>query len=318
VADRGYDDTLRKADCLPLTILNLLVLSTLLTSQACGTSMISDVRDARRIVPWLADNGATVWNGVPPQLYDLVHDSSIDGPALDGLQEVWSGGDNLHEDVRTGFAAKFSPPICGTYGLTEAPTVVSIEKRGAVHAPGCSGIVLPHLRVTVDHLDELCVAARDDGPFAGLYTPMLGYWNNPEETSAALEGGVLRTGDIGTVTDAGELYVRDRRKLVIVRGGANVYPAEVEKALAAVPGVVAAALLAVPDERLGERVGAVVQITRPGAVDVDALVAHCRERLSRYKVPERWHLTDEPLPRNAMGKIDRTRLAPLLVDEQPG
>ncbi len=311
-ASRGYDDTLVKADNLALTILNLHVLSTLLVAQAGGTAVISDLRRGGEIVGWLRDSGATVWNGVPPMLYDLAHDPKIDPTALDGLVEVWSGGDNLSEGIRADFTAKFTPPLCGTYGLTEAPTVVAIEHRAEPHKPRCSGTVLPHLRLSVldprDGLGELCLSAAE----GSSYTPMLGYWNNPEATAEVLVDGRLRTGDIGTVTEDGEVFVHDRRKLMIVRGGANVYPAEVERTLQAVPGVIAAAVLGVPDDRLGARVAAVVQTAESAAPDADALAEHCRGLLSRYKVPQQWHLTTTPLPRNAMGKIDRTRVAELL------
>jgi acyl-CoA synthetase (AMP-forming)/AMP-acid ligase II len=159
------------------------------------------------------------------------------------------------------------------------------------------------------------VAAADDGPFAGRYTPMLGYWNAPEATAEALAGGVLHTGDVGTVSPAGEVVVHDRRKLVILRGGANVYPAEVERVIQPVPGVVAVSVIGVPDPRLGQRVAALVQVAGPDAVDATTLADRCRAELARYKVPEVWHLTPEPLPRNAMGKIDRPRLTELLNRE---
>lgn len=323
VATRGYGSSLRKADSLPLTILNLQVLSTLLTAQAGGTSVIRDMADARTIASWLQDSGATVWNGVPPQLYDMANDPAIEAASLAGLREVWSGGDNLSEEIRAAFTAKFAPPLCGTYGLTEAPTVVAIEGREGVHRPGFSGTVLPHLRVTAlsesgepvpePEMGELCVRSADEGPFAGLYTPMLGYWEDPRSTEEVLAGGVLHTGDIGVVTADGQISVHDRRKLVIVRGGANVYPAEVERVLRSAPGVAAAAVLGVPDDRLGARVAAVVQLTEPGAAQTEDLRESCRAQLARYKVPERWHLTTTPLPRNAMGKVDRPRLGELLA-----
>ena len=101
---------------------------------------------------------------------------------------------------------------------------------------------------------ELCVVGRADGPWAGLYTPMLGYLNAPEETAQALHDGVLRTGDVGRVNERGEVFVTDRRKLVIVRGGANVYPAEVERIIAGYRGVRACAVFGTPDERLGARI----------------------------------------------------------------
>jgi long-chain acyl-CoA synthetase len=319
IATRGWSHTMRKADCLPMTILNMQVLSTLTTCQAGATAIISEVRDARRIVAWLAEHRAQVWNGVPPMLYDMAHDPSIAPDALRFLDELWSGGDNLSEDIRAAFTAKFGKPILGTYGLTEAPTIVAIDPPSGGHLPNESGAVLPHLRIVIEPTDvddndvgELCVAAATDGPYAGLYTPMLGYLDDPEETTATLRDGLLHTGDIGRVTEAGRISVRDRRKLVIVRGGANIYPAEVEGVIRSFPGVRGVAVTPVADERLGARVGAVVEVDGD-AVNVEALTQHCAAALARYKVPERWHLTTMPLPRNAMGKIDRSSLGRLLT-----
>jgi acyl-CoA synthetase (AMP-forming)/AMP-acid ligase II len=312
VATRGYDSSLRKADSLPMTIINLLVLSTLLASQARGTAVISDARRAQEVVRWLRATRATVWNGVPALLYDMAGDPAIAAGALDGLTEVWSGGDSLSEEIRAAFCQRFSPPLAGTYGLTEAPTVVAIEDRGAPHRPGCSGRVLPHLSVREDPDGELCVGGRSEGPWAGLYTPMLEYLDNPEATAQALRDGVLRTGDVGRVSERGEVFVTDRRKLVIVRGGANVYPAEVERIIAAYRGVRACAVFGTPDERLGARISAVVEAQDAG-LDLDGLRLHCRERLARYKVPEDWQVTTDSLPRNAMGKLDRLAIAARLV-----
>jgi acyl-CoA synthetase (AMP-forming)/AMP-acid ligase II len=144
---------------------------------------------------------------------------------------------------------------------------------------------------------------------------MLGYWQRPDATAATLvEGGhgvELRTGDVGVLDDHGRLHVRDRKSLVILRGGANVYPAEVERVLLDHPAVEAGAVLGVPDERLGERVAAVVQPAAGAAVDVDELRGFLRDNLARYKVPELITVVDA-LPRNAMGKIVRTELPALL------
>ena len=104
-----------------------------------------------------------------------------------------------------------------------------------------------------------------------------------------LAGGELHTGDVGFLDDDGYLHLRDRKSLVIIRGGANVYPAEVERVLLEAPGVVASAVVGVPDERLGERVVAVVEA---GAIDEAAVRAHCEANLAKYKVPERFVRVD--------------------------
>jgi len=320
-ATRGYDHTLRKADSLPLTILNMLVLSTLLTSQAGGTAVISDIRRAQPVAGWLNDTRATVWNGVPPILYDLATSDDIGDDALSGLAELWSGGDSLSEHIRAAVARKFGLRVIGTYGLTEAPAVVAIEAPDREHVPGGSGTVLPHLHAyTPPAVDgppatepgepgELCVTGTATGAYAGLYTPMLGYWRDHGSTATALADGVLRTGDLGRVDQDGQVFITDRRKLVIIRGGANVYPAEVERAIGSCPGVVAAAVLGLPDDRLGSVVAAVVQISPGTSTGPGQLREHCRGLLARYKVPERWLVSTDELARNAMGKPDRQRLA---------
>jgi long-chain acyl-CoA synthetase len=138
---------------------------------------------------------------------------------------------------------------------------------------------------------------------------MLGYWSDGRVRPG--EPPPLPTGDIGTVDERGWLRVIDRKKLVIIRGGANVYPLEVERVITGHPGVAAAAVCGIPDERLGQRVAAVVESSGP-ALDFDALTAWCRRELASYKVPERW-VRVPALPVNAMGKIQRTELAALVT-----
>jgi long-chain acyl-CoA synthetase len=322
VAERGYDESLRKGDCLPLTILNLMVLTTLLTAQAGGCCVVMDRRDPAGVLDWIRDQAVTVWNGVPTQLYDLARSHAERRPDVVTLREVWSGGGDCSDSLREEFLDAFGLPVRATYGLTEAPTVVSIDPVGHEWRGGASGRVLPHLRVRVldeagndapaGELGEVCVEATSTGEWASAWTPMLGEWRDgavvpdPEP--------LLRTGDLGTLDDGGWLSIRDRRKLVVVRGGANIYPAEVERVLLAVPGVQAAAAFGVPHERLGEQLAAVVQRMPGSTLRVAALVSACAAQLARYKVPERWAIVDA-LPCNAMGKVVRTAL-PALLDEQ--
>lgn len=321
VATRGYDEHLRKGDCFPFTILNLAVLTTLLVSQAGGTSIVMDRMDAAGVAEWIRTERVTTWNGPPALLHSLAADDSIPAAALASLNEVWTGGADCPEAIRTAFQGKFGIPVLATYGLTEAPTVVSIDPRSGEHVAGASGRPLPHLAVRIVGIDgaslptgetgEICV-----GPAIGddRYRLMLGYWERPEASAATLDGGELHTGDLGFLDQDGWLHVRDRKHLVIIRGGANVYPAEVERVLLAAPGVGGGAVLGVADERLGERVVAVVE-PAPGAgteqVDSEAVRAHCLAALARYKVPERIVVVDA-LPRNAMGKIIRADLPDLL------
>ncbi|MCX5045397.1 acyl--CoA ligase [Aldersonia sp. NBC_00410] len=315
VATRGWGPELRKGDSFPFTILNLMVLSTLLTAQAGGCAVVMNRRDVDGVAEWIAEHRVTVWNGAPAQLFDLANRPHLD---LSSLREVWSGGSDTPDPVRRAFAAAHGVVPRATYGLTEAPTVVAIDPAGEEWRPGASGRVLPQFdvaaydddgnRLPAGELGELRISGATAGPWAGHWAPLLGYWS--DGGVRAPDPGPFPTGDVGTVTEDGWLTVLDRKKLVIIRGGANVYPLEVERVIATHPDVAKVAVCPVPDERLGQRVAAVVESASP-TLDFDALTELCRRELAAYKVPEVWARVDA-LPLNAMGKIQRTELAGLL------
>jgi acyl-CoA synthetase (AMP-forming)/AMP-acid ligase II len=279
-----------------------------------------DRRDVQGVAEWISSRRVTVWNGAPAQLYDLAGRPDFD---LGSLQEVWSGGSDTSDSLRQAFAAAHGLVPRVTYGLTEAPTVVSIDPTGDAWRPGTSGRVLPHYdvaayddegrRLPAGELGELRLSGAATGLWADSWRPMLGVWEDGGLRPP--EPGPVPTGDIGTVDDNGWLTVLDRKKLVIIRGGANVYPLEVERVIATHPDVAVVAVYAVPDERLGQRVGAVVQSAGP-PLDFGALAELCRRELAPYKVPETWSQVDA-LPVNAMGKVQRARL-PELLAELPG
>ncbi len=316
VEARGYDASLRKGDCFPFTVLNMAVLTTLLVSQAGGCSVVMDRIDALGVAEWIRTERITTWNGPPALLHSLATMDAVDAGDLASLTEVWTGGADCPEAIRSMFEQKFGLPVLATYGLSEAPTVVSMDPRNGSHVAGSSGRPLPHLAVRIANAlgetlqagetGEICVAAADD-----RYRLMLGYWDRPEATAEVLAGDELHTSDLGFFDDAGNLHVRDRKSLVIIRGGANVYPAEVERVLREAPGVAACAVLGVPDERLGERVVAVVEVSPDAELDEAAVREHCLAQLAKYKVPERLVRVDA-LPRNAMGKVVRRELPDLL------
>jgi acyl-CoA synthetase (AMP-forming)/AMP-acid ligase II len=160
---------------------------------------------------------------------------------------------------------------------------------------------------------EICVGPAREGPWAGIYTPMLGYWKRAGASAEALRGGLYHSGDLGLLDAGGTLYIRGRRNELILRGGANVYPAEVERALAECPGVAACAVLGIPDARLGQRVVAAVERTPGALLSAEALAAWLAPRLARYKIPERIAIVDA-LPRNAMRKVIKRELTALFED----
>ena len=313
---RGWGPSLRKGDSLPLTILNMQVLTTLLTAQAGATAVIMDRSDVTSIVEWIEAERVTVWNGPPAQLWTMVRDTSIDPGSLSSLDEVWAGGADCPDRLRRDFEARFGVKVCRTYGLTEAPALVCLDDLSEAPPEGTSGRPLDHVRLDTPG-GEIHLSPNPEGPFAGLYRPALGYWGRPQAAAGVIDGRVLRTGDLGVLEETGHVRVLGRRSTVIIRGGANVYPAEVERVLVDAPAVAACAVVGVPDERLGERVGAALE-RRPGRpLDIDAVKSHCLANLAAYKVPERWVVVDR-LPRNQMGKVPAPAVLELLQGESAG
>jgi acyl-CoA synthetase (AMP-forming)/AMP-acid ligase II len=170
--------------------------------------------------------------------------------------------------------------------------------------------------VSAGHLGEITVRGAASGGWRDAYRPMLGYRGQTSATAAAVRDGVLYTGDIGELDDLGNLRVRDRRHSVILRGGANVYPAEVERVLLQMPGVVGAAVVGYHDERLGQRVAAALEIDPDRPIEISELQAYCLAELARYKVPERWRVHE--LPRNAMGKVVRAEVESWFAESADG
>jgi long-chain acyl-CoA synthetase len=192
------------------------------------------------------------------------------------------------------------------FGLTETSSLTSFlpHEEAAEHADSV-GFAMPVVDVAVDDPDpdtgvgELLVR----GP-----NVVQGYWNKPEATAETFVDGWLHTGDVARIDADGLLYIVDRKKDMINRGGENVYSIEVENALAGAPGVGEAAVVAVPDTMMGEKVGAVL-VPRPGdELDVAAVIGHCREHLADFKVPQYVAVRTEPLPRNPGGKILKAQL----------
>ncbi|HEY4451492.1 MAG TPA: AMP-binding protein [Solirubrobacteraceae bacterium] len=192
------------------------------------------------------------------------------------------------------------------FGLTETSSLTSFlpHEEAAEHADSV-GFAMPVVDLAIDEADpqsgvgELLVR----GP-----NVVRGYWNKPQESAEAFVDGWLHTGDLARVDADGLLYIVDRKKDMINRGGENVYSIEVENVLAGAPGVGEAAVVAVPDEMMGEKVGAVIVAAGGGELDVQAVLAHCRSLLADFKVPQYIATRSQPLPRNPGGKLLKKQL----------
>lgn len=304
---------------LPLTVLNLMVLVPLLVFQIDGTCVCMDRVDATGVAEWVRSENVGHFAAVPAIYHDLLTHADVRAGDLASLVRPEVGGAECPPSFLRLYRERFGSDVSIGYGMTEAPTAVTRSLGDRPPEPGLIGRPLPQIDIRLldeegrvvpeGEVGEICVAPAAEGPFAGVYTPMLGYWNKPEETATALRGGVLHTGDLGMRDPAsGQLSIRGRRGDLILRGGANIYPAEIERVLHGDPRVAACAVLGIADERLGERVVAAVQLAE-GAVGVTAeeLKQLCAESLARYKVPEQFFFVDQ-VPRNSMGKIVKREL----------
>jgi acyl-CoA synthetase (AMP-forming)/AMP-acid ligase II len=192
------------------------------------------------------------------------------------------------------------------YGLTEATGTATMCRRDddAETIATTSGRAIPDTEVRVVDTSGQAVPTGEPGEVVVRgYNVMQGYFEDPDATAQAIDAdGWLHTGDIGVLDERGNLRITDRLKDMYVVGGFNAYPAEIEQVLATHPAIAEAAVVGVPDERLGE-VGRAFVVGRPGAhVDPEEIVAFCRERMANYKVPRSVEVV-EALPRNASGKV---------------
>lgn len=316
----------RQGVLLPLTILNLVVLVPLLAFQVGSACICMDRIDPPGVAAWVRDERIATFHAVPAILHDLLTHPDVSPADLATLRRPEVGGADCPDAFRALYRERFGQDVSIGYGMTEAPTAVTRALPGAPALPGRCGMPLPQVRIEIRAEDgsllppgevgEVCVAPAEEGPVAGLYTPMLGYWKKPEETREALRDGVLHTGDLGTLDASGALFLRGRKKELILRGGANVYPAEIERVLHGDPRVAACAVVGRPDERLGERVVAFVQAAPGGAPSAAELTARCRAELARYKVPEEFVFVDT-MPRTPMGKIRKPELRARLEGGSP-
>jgi long-chain acyl-CoA synthetase len=192
------------------------------------------------------------------------------------------------------------------FGLTETSSLTSfLPHEEALEHADSVGFAMPVVDLALHEpnaetgVGELLVRAQN---------VVQGYWENPEATAATFVDGWLHTGDLARIDEEGLLYIVDRAKDMINRGGENVYSIEVESALAGAPGVAEVAVVPVPDEMMGEKVGAVIVTPDEQSLDVEAVIAHCRERIADFKVPQYVSVQTEPLPRNPGGKILKKQL----------
>jgi long-chain acyl-CoA synthetase len=265
----------------------------------------------------LAEEHRVQRSALVPSMIQMLLTQPLEQADLSALVAVTSGASPLADEVRREFEARVpSAKIYEGYGCSETGAVVSGNPLDAPR-PGSVGTPVPGVEVSIrDDADRELPPGQDGEICVRSPGTMSGYWNAPEASAAALVGGWLRTGDIGHLDADGYLYVVDRKKDLIIRGGFNVYPRDVEDVLLAHPAVALAGVVGRPDSRLGEEVVAYVSL-RPGAtVTAEDLTEHAKAHLSAHKYPREIRIVPE-VPLTSVGKLDRKRLRTMVRADTP-
>lgn len=253
-------------------------------------------------------NGVT---GVPTMIWDLVNSPSATRRDVSALRSLGGGGAAAPPELLR--KIREIVPGCGSgtgYGMTEASSLAtSIGGSDYVARPRSVGVPVPvcEVRIVDDEGSPLPIGEIGEIWMKGS-TVTLGYWRRPEETASTFTDGWLHSGDLGRVDEDGFLYIVDRAKDMVIRGGENISSIDVEAALFEHPSVLEAAVIAVPHPVLGEEVGAVVRRRDGTSLSTEELRAHAARLLAPFKVPTQVFWTDEPLPRGATGKIQKREI----------
>jgi long-chain acyl-CoA synthetase len=258
----------------------------------------------------LAGHRVTVFAGVPTMYVALLAESGRAAYDVSELRVCVSGGAALPVEVLRGFEEAFGCPVLEGYGLSETSPVASFNHPDRARKPGSIGTPIRGVQMRVVDSRGYEVPGGEIGEIVIRgHNVMKGYWRKPEETAQAIQDGWFRSGDLGKVDEDGYFVIVDRKKDMIIRGGYNVYPREIEEVLYEHPAVAEAAVIGLPHPALGEEVGAAVAL-KPGAgATAEELRDHVKAQVAAYKYPRKVWIVDQ-LPKGPTGKILKREIVP--------
>jgi long-chain acyl-CoA synthetase len=250
-------------------------------------------------------DGVTVFQGVPTMFSAMLHEPDAAERDMSSLRLCVSGGSAMPVEVMRSFEETFGCIVLEGYGLSETSPVASFNHPHAERKPGSIGIPIRGVEMRLVDDDGGDVAAGEVGEIAIRgENVMKGYWNRPEDTAKAIPDGWFRSGDLARQDEDGYYFIVDRKKEMIIRGGYNVYPREIEEALYEHPAVAEVACIGISHPDLGEEVAAAVALKPGASADPAELQAFVKERVAAYKYPRHVWLVDA-LPKGPTGKILR-------------
>lgn len=276
---------------------------------AGATTVLLPRFDPQRTLQLLCDRKGTVLMGVPAIHRRLVNLSDASAYDLSNVRLITSGSDRLPDDLFCKFRDTFGHVLLERYGMSETGMLISNPLRGERRV-GAVGFPLPGVEVRIVRPETEAVLS--DGEIGEVQVRgnnvFKGYWRQPQKTADAFTpDGWFRTGDLGLREPDGYFILKGRSRDLIISGGYNIYPSEVELVLAEHPAVQASAVIGCPDDDWGETVVAIVVPYPQSELTREDLISHCKTRLVNYKVPRHIVFADD-LPRNSLGKIQRSRL----------
>ena len=259
--------------------------------------------DPVRALEIIKRDQVTVLAGVPTMYTAILHSAGGSAGDVASLRLCVSGGAAMPVELMRAFEKQFDCMILEGYGLSETSPVASFNHPDRDRKPGTIGQAIAGVEMRIQNDDGDPLPSGEIGEIAIRGdNVMKGYWRRPRDTEEAMEGGWFRTGDLGRVDAEGYFSIVDRKKDMIIRGGLNVYPREVEEVLYEHPAVAEAAVIGVPDQLLGEEVAAVVTLKPGASADPGQLREHVKRQLAAYKYPRHVWIVDE-LPYGGTGKI---------------
>jgi long-chain acyl-CoA synthetase len=285
---------------------------------ATGSAMVLLRKwDTIRALEIIEREKVNMTGGVPTIAWQLLEHPDRARYDLSSLDSIAYGGAPSAPELVRRIHAEFGALPGNGWGMTETTaTVTSLSGEDYLARPDSAGAPVAAADIEVRAEDGVTVLPPDTLGELWARGPMVvkGYWNRPDESAATFVDGWVRTGDIARIDPEGFLFIADRAKDIIIRGGENIYSIEVENVLYAHPSVTDAALVGIPHRTLGEEPAAIVHLC-PGCTATEAeLQAFVRDRIAGFKVPVAIRFLPEPLPRNANGKILKTTLKDLFAD----
>jgi long-chain acyl-CoA synthetase len=272
----------------------------------CATLVLFPAFDMDAVIAGVSENRVTRFYGVPTVFIRFLNNPETH-KYLNSVRYIFSGGTSMPAEIVRQWVDAFGLPIHEAYGMTEVASLVTFNHLFR-HKIGSIGMPAGIIEVKLVDSNDVEMKQGDQGEII-IRGPnvMKGYFGQPAETAAALRNGWMHSGDVGIFDEEGYLYIVDRIKDIIITGGENVFPKEVEDLLHQHRAVNECGVVGLPDREYGEAVNAFVTLKPGAAVEEKDLIAFCKERMARYKVPKRVHFVSD-LPKTPQGKILRREL----------